>query len=288
LAEFGEPLFLPRSGACLLKRRINGSDLSDAMGPYPLLFCRDWRALGDDLADLEHQLVSVVAVADPFAVEGMGTPEDAFDQVVPFKDHFVAELNQAPEQFVRKSHQVHARKALRSVDVQVCGHPWDYHDEWVSLYANLTRRHAISGIRAFSPRAFERQLKTLGMVMFRAKAGDEVVGMDLWFQQGDVAYGHLAAFSDLGYRIRASYATKWTVLHHFMGRVQWVDFAGSAGVTDNESDGLASFKSGWSTGRRTAFLCTRVLQPDTYLDLSQRHGNSASRYFPAYRAGEFG
>ena len=62
--------------------------------------------------------------------------------------------------------------------------------------------------------------------MFEASAGGDVVGLDLWYVHGDVAYGHLAAFSDLGYGLGASYATKWAMLHHFSGRVRWVDLSG--------------------------------------------------------------
>ncbi len=124
--------------------------------------------------------------------------------------------------------------------------------------------------------------------MFGATAGDEIVGLDLWFVQGDVAYGHLAAFSELGYELRASYATKWVMLHYFRGRVSWVNLTGSAGIAAGEMDGLATFKSGWSTTTRTVYLCERVLQPETYETLARERRACAAGYFPAYRSGEFG
>ena len=288
LAEFGNPLWLPLSGGWLLQRRIERTQFFDAMGPYPMFFCRDWSRLDEDLSGLATELVSVVVVADPFARQSRDNLEKTFDRVVRFKDHYVAELNQPPELFVRPSHRAHSRRALRSLEVDVHERPWEHIDDWVRLYANLTRRHSISGLRSFSRLAFEKQLKTPGLVMFRATAGSEIVGLDLWFVQGDVAYGHLAAFSDLGYGLRASYATKWTMLNYFMGRVKWVDLAGSSGISVNEMDGLAKFKSGWSTTTNAAYLCERILRPDVYEALAGRRPTSTEGYFPAYRAGEFG
>jgi hypothetical protein len=288
LAEFGQPFQLPRSGGWLLRRSIEGSAYSDAMGLYPLLICADWSRLHLDLTDIADEVVSVVAVTDPFAGQSEFSLHRAFDRVVPFKDHYVAELSRPPQEFVGRSHRSHARRALQAIDVQVAERPWDYLDEWVDLYANLVRRYAISGLRVFSRRAFEKQLRTPGMVMFRATAGGEVVGLDLWFVLGDVAYGHLAAFSDLGYSLRASYATKWTMLHHFMGRVAWVDLAGSVGPSGAGADGLSQFKKGWSTGIKMTYLCGRVMQQDAYADLTGSRPTSHQGYFPAYRAGDFG
>jgi hypothetical protein len=287
LAEFGNPLLLPKSEGWILQRGIGRTGFCDAMGPYPMFLCRDWSRLDEDLAALASDLVSVVLVADPFAPQRVEQLEATFDHVVRFKDHYVAELNARPEEFVRPSHQAHARRALRSLRVEVYERPSEYLDDWVRLYANLTARHSISGLRAFSRAAFEQQLKTPGLVMFGASADDEIVGLDLWYVQGDVAYGHLAAFSDLGYELRASYATKWTMLHSFMGRVSWVNLTGSAGVPVGEMDGLAQFKSGWSTTTKPVYLCERILQPDTYEALAENRATSPGGYFPAYRSGEF-
>lgn len=288
LAEFGSPLQLPLSGGWLLQRRIERTEFFDAMGPYPIFCCRDWSRLDEDLSGLATDLVSVVLVADPFARHSGDQFEKTFDHVVRFKDHFVAELNQPPEAFVRPSHRAHARRALRSLGVDVYERPWEHIDDWVRLYANLTSRHSISGLRAFSRQAFEKQLKTPGLVMFGATAGDEIVGLDLWFVQGDVAHGHLAAFSDLGYELRASYATKWTMLNYFWGRVSWVNLLGSPGISDGEMDGLAKFKSGWSTTTKAVYLCERILQPEVYETLSAERPTTIEGYLPAYRSGEFG
>ncbi len=149
LAEFGSPLPLSLSGGWLLRRRIGRTESFDAMGPYPMFACRDWSRLDEDLSGFAADLVSVVLVADPFAGESAENLEKTFDHVVRFKDHYVAELTTPPEAFVRPSHRAHARRALRSLEVDVYDRPWEHIDDWVRLYDNLTSRHSISGLRAF-------------------------------------------------------------------------------------------------------------------------------------------
>jgi hypothetical protein len=287
LAEFGEPILLPRSGGWLIRRPIKGSDESwDAIGPYPMFECRKWGHLEDDLSRLADDLVGVVVVPDPFGSFDERGLRSIFDRVHEFKTHFVADLRYPPEEFVRKSHQYHARRSLRSVVVDVCENPLDQLDDWMHLYEHLARRHGITGMRAFSKSAFEQQLRIPGLVMFRARAGDSTVGLDLWYVQRDVAIAHLAAFSDLGYRLRTSYATKWTALKHFGSRVRWMNLTGISGNGSIKWDGLADFKSGWSTDTRTTYLCERILQPEAYNRLSAERNPLGQSYAPSYRAGE--
>ncbi|MBI2529355.1 MAG: GNAT family N-acetyltransferase [Candidatus Rokubacteria bacterium] len=284
---FGRPRALPRSGAYVLERPIPGSTDRDAMGCYPLLCCAEWRALPQDLRDLED-LVSLTCVADPFAPCDRSTLEQWFDVVLDFKPHFVTELTRPVEAIVSRSHQAAVRRALRHVDVEVCHDPAAQLDQWVRLYDCLIQRHGITGIRAFSRAAFARQLALPGMVMFRATSGaGETIGMDLWYVQGDVAYGHLAAFSSRGYELRASYATKWHVLRHFHGKVRWLGLGGAAGTRPGVADGLSAFKRGWATGTRMAHLCGRILDRSRYEALCASRGTGTTRYFPAYRQEEF-
>jgi hypothetical protein len=208
-----------------------------------------------------------------------------FDRAIPFKEHFVIETKQRPEHFVSPSHRVHARRALRDVAVDLCPSPLALIDEWDHLYSVLAARHGITGLRRFSRAAFERQLAVPGLVMFRASARGETVGLDLWMAQGDDVHNHLTAFSDRGYELRASYATKWSAIEYFQPRVRWINLG--AGTSTDPEGGLSAFKRGWSTGTKTAWLCGRVLQPATYAEIASATRTSAVDYFPAYRSGEF-
>jgi len=285
LSELGTPVQLPASQGFVLRRAIFDTPHCDAVGPYPLFSCLNWEGLRHDLADLERMLVSIVLVADPFGGYDFDLLERTFSHVIPFKEHHVVRTGPRPDSFVSAGHRRNALRALRHVDVSVCPDPLALLDDWERLYGVLVGRHAITGLRRFSREVFRAQLAVPGLVMFRAGVGQRTVGLDLWYVQGDCAYGHLAAFDPEGYELHASYATKWRMLEYFHDKVKWVDLGG--GATGDPDDGLAKFKRGWATSTRTAWLCGRVLQPANYASLTARiPAESSEAYFPAYRRGE--
>lgn len=279
LAEFGTPRPLRRSGGWILEREIPGTPHRDAMGPYPLFVCENWSALHEDLGEVGEDLVSLTIVTDPFGDYDEALLHKCFDAVRPFKEHFVTDLK-APT--ISKHHRYYARKALEKVDVEECGEPMRFLDEWTALYEGLASRHGIAGIKAFSRDAFALQLRVPGLVMLRAVSGKETVGLHLWYVSGGVAYSHLAASSERGYELMASYALHRFAIESIAGRVRWLDLGAGAGVV-REASGLDRFKKGWSNGTRTAYLCGRIFDHEVYKELSQ---GSDIEYFPAYRAGE--
>jgi Acetyltransferase (GNAT) domain len=295
LAEFGAPVALPGSGSRILRRTV-APGIADAMGLYPLFCCRDWTALAADLDEVgraraaEVPLTSLVVVTDPFGANDPGILAAAFpDRVMPFKDHFVADLSRPLSSFVSTHHR---RYALRdTVEVEVCAQPLAWLDDWCRLYNHLCARHRIHGIPALSRAAFARQLVVPGITALRASAAGETLGMVLWYRQGDVAYYHLAAYSDEGYRQRASFPLFWLAYEHLAATgAGWASLgagasAGSAALSQG-TDGLIRFKRGWSTGTRPTYLCGRIFRADIYAALAAQRGLADSRYFPAYRHGE--
>ena len=281
LSGFGRPRLLPRSGGWILERDIPGTLHRDAMGPYPLFACRDWPSLQEDLDRIED-LVSLTVVTDPFGGYDEPLLHRCFDVVRPFKKHFVADLTLPADAIVSKHHRYYARKALEKVRVEECAEPVRFLDGWTRLYTGLTERHGLTGIKAFSREAFARQLRVPGIAMLRAVFGEQTVGMHLWYVSGGVAYSHLAASSERGYELMASYALYRFAVERFAGRVRWLDLGAGIGA-GKEAGGLDRFKRGWSTGARTAYLCGRVFDREAYEALSLE---SYTGYFPAYRAGE--
>jgi hypothetical protein len=288
LSEFGTPQLLPACEGWVLVRAVPGSSYRDAMGCYPLFACTDWSALPADLADLDADLVCLALVTDPFADNHSATWQRAFPDVcVPFKSHFVVDLGRAPNSFVSAHHRRNIRTAARHVDVEVCADPTAHATEWIALYANLIARHGIRGIPAFSPRALTEQLHVPGLVMLRAVHRGDTVGMTLWYRQGDAAYYHLGACTDLGYRLRASFSLHAFALTYFAPQLAWLNLGAGAGTRGSGSSGLARFKSGWATSRRTAYFCGRILNAARYHELARAKSAPASHYFPSYRDGEF-
>lgn len=289
LAECGTPLQLPRSRGWVLRRRIPGFALEDAMWCYPLFSCNDWSQLGLDLDELEGELVSLSVVTDPFGEYTEAYLKECFrDVVVPFKQHFVVDLSRPPETFVHPHHRRNARRALRELQVERCAAPSDFLDDWTALYATLVERHAVTGVAAFSRDSFAAQLAVPGVEAFRAARDGATVGMLLWYAQGEVAYYHLGAYSARGYELRASFALFSYAMEYFTRQgLRWLNLGGGAGTGAGSESGLSRFKAGWSNDTRTAYFCGRVLDPLRYQEIVTAKNVPPTEYFPAYRLGEF-
>ena len=114
LSEIGAPRLLPRSGGWILERQIPDSQHRDAMGCYPLFACEDWSQVSDDLESIGNDLVSVAVVTDPFGAYDEDCLRKSFpDVTIPFKDHFVVDLNREPHTFVHSHHRRNTAKANR-------------------------------------------------------------------------------------------------------------------------------------------------------------------------------
>lgn len=289
LAEFGDPVLLSASGAWVIERTIANTAERDAMGCYPLFACSDWSNLKKDLDGRADQLVSIVAVTDPFGNYTTELLKSAFDDlVVPFKEHFVVDLSAAPQTFVHAHHQRNARRALETVKIESCAHPADCEKDWNELYGNLIARHDIRGIARFSPASFAQQLKVPGAVLLKATREGATIGMTWWFISGSVGYYHLGAYSESGYNLRASFALFWTALELFRDAgLDWLDLGAGAGLDSSGEDGLTRFKRGWTNTTRPAYLCGRIFDRRRYDQIVAARGAKEGNFFPAYRAGEF-
>jgi len=291
LSEFGEPVELPHCGGWVLQRRIPGFDHSDLMGCYPRFLCRDWGKLPHDLAEMDGRYVALSLVTDPFADLANAGVFDCFTTSEPFKRHYAVVLDDSWQQGVKRHHRYYARKALGDMTTEIAADTGAYLDEWLSLYRNLIQRHRIQGIKAFSRDSFEQQLKIPGLLMIvgTMKSSGRVAGIHLVFRHGVFAYSHLSAYSDEGYRMRASYALYWETLAILAAQgVQYFDLGAAAGLEDDPDDGLSKFKKGWANAERLSYLCGRVLDPDAYEHICRRTNTQNAPYFPAYRFGEFG
>ncbi len=267
-------------------RDVPGGGHRDAIGAYPIFCCGDWDGLDEDLHELGRELVAVALVADPFGGWSMELLEQCFpDVLLRFKDHFVVELGPDPMRRVHPHHRRNATRAQRELAVEEVADMVGFLDEWEALYANLTRRHEIRGAAVFSRASFAAQLAVPGLVALRARRRGTTVGAALWYEQGSVAYYHLAAYDQEGYEGGASFALFACALERFADRgLAWVSLGAGAGVSGDRNDGLTRFKRGWSTGTRPAWFCGRVLQRTAYEELA---GPGSRSWFPAYRQGEF-
>jgi len=284
----GEVLELPGAGGCLIARHVPGDAAAeDLMGPYPLFVCKDWSRMPEDLDRLPKSYATATLVTDPFSPLGPRELEDlGWDHFARLKEHYVVDLTRQPGIKLSRHHRRKVRAATRQVDVQYLDRPLLVLEDWLALYQNLVRRHAITGIARFSRESFERQLALPGMVAMVARGRNEPLGITLWLLGEDVAYYHLGAYSETGYAQGASFALFAAALQEFHGKVTHLALGGAAGVNPRESDGLARFKAGWATGVRDVYLCGRVLNGNLFQRLcdARPRSRTGSDFFPPYRA----
>jgi hypothetical protein len=283
--EFGTPRELSHCQGWIIERPIPGFSYTDAMGCYPLFACRDWSRLHVDIEELGSDLVSLALVTDPFGTYDEHYLRRCFtDVVIPFKEHYVVDLQKPRNRVVSKHHRYYARKGLQRLTVDVHSDPPAFLDDWMELHRHLVLNHQIKGVSAFSRPAFAQQLATPGMVLLRARHADQPVAAIMHYTYGDVAYAHILGCTDVGYQNFALYALIWSAIEHFTGTVRWLDIMGVPGLQDRGSEGIRQFKQGWTTETRTAWFCGRILNATRYTEIVNVTGTAGASYFPAYRS----
>lgn len=288
LPQMGQPLRLPTSEAWLLQQEIDATGYMDVRGAYPLFCCADWQNLQVDLAALDESIAAVSLVTDPFGQYDEALLQKCFpDRAFRFKTHYLVDLSEPPASFIAKHHLRNVAKAQGALEIFEAPDSNAYLDVWCGLYENLVKRHNLRGLQAFSYISFARQFEVPGLRVFVAKERDTVVGMLLCITQGDYSYYHLAAYSDRGYKLRASFGL---FMHSFEvlaeDGIQKLNLGGAAGLLNagSKENGLARFKRGWSNAVRDVWFCGRVLNRDAYEALCRQHDGPKNGFFPAYRA----
>ena len=287
LSDFGRPRWLSHCGGWVLERMIPGSHSRDAMGCYPIFCCNDWRGIPADLDELSEELVSIVLVTDPFGPLGQRELNAVFDRVTAFKEHFVADLTKPIDAIVSKKRFRSARKALCRLTVEKVEDPTALVDDWLALHSRMVSKLQLNGMKVLCRPALLRLFSVPGLVVLRASHEGRTVGMHVELAQGDVVYGHLAAYDEVGYRLGASYALHLWEIEHFVGKARWIDWGGVAGLVPNRADGLTAFKRGFSSETRQVYLCGKIFDAREYKALAAKAGCGPTSYFPAYRNGEF-
>ncbi|MCK4763670.1 MAG: hypothetical protein KAW12_15830 [Candidatus Aminicenantes bacterium] len=289
-ASIGQPLDLEFSKGRILKRPVFDSGLFDGMGVYPFLCCTYWTELERDLERLQKELISFSFVSDPLGNYDANRLEKIFsDKFQPFKTHYVIELAKYDRDLLPANHKRNIKKNRDKVTIGTVAKPLSCLDQWNRLYENLAKRHRIEGILTFSEAAFAKQLRVPGIHVFQGSVGNEIDGMLLWYRQGAAAYYHLGAFSPIGYEMNLSFKLFDYAIGYFkeMG-LERLNLGGGAGVAENPGDGLARFKKGWSNSTRSTYFCGKIFDKEKYREIAEKRKLSGSRYFPAYREGDFG
>ena len=285
LSEIGAPVYLKNSGAWVIERTIPNTNYKDAMGCYPLFACENWAGLAEDIESKRKDWISFSIVTDPFGRFCEQSIKETFtDKCFPFKNHFAINLQTDWQNQLHKNHLRKARKAIKSLDIELVENPFESLDDWDKLYKILVARHNIKGMAKFSGKAFVGMFETPGLYVYKASLDGEIAGMVLFYEMDEVVYYHLGAYSDDGYRHNASFGLFFQAIKDFsaLGK-KWLNLGSGAGTAENENDGLTRFKKGWSSETRTTFFCGKILNKAIYTQLANRTGAGPKGFFPAYR-----
>lgn len=271
-----EAFALKEADSHVLLRPIPGSDAIDALGVYPLCPLKANADLSKDFAELKSRgAVSLVLVNDPFVHPPLELLQQQFDRVTPFKEHFLCDLSK-PHEFT-KHHRYEVRYSRKQCEVRVISLK-DALDDWYALYETLITKHGMKGIQAF-PKRYFADICALEPITVGAYMDGALASAHIWFRNGDVAYSHLAASSETGYKSRAAYAVYDESITHLKGLgVKIIDLGGGAG--NEASKGLTFLKQGFSNSSVMAHLCAKVLDEKHYAELSK---GKETNFFPAYR-----
>ncbi|MEM4380264.1 MAG: GNAT family N-acetyltransferase [Thermoplasmatales archaeon] len=281
--EYSDPVYLERSRVFCLKLTNPYTPFFDLSYCYPFLPIKSLNGLIEDLKNVHGAYQCFYGVLSPWIqiVEEKEIAE--FELFFQYKDHFFTDLNQELWSTLPNTHKRLIKKSEKKVSVNLA-YPNNVLDDWVQLYKNLIRRHQITGLTAFSDQTLRSFLLIPGAFVYAAYLDNQICGIAIFYPHDHLVYYHLAAYSDQGYQVSASYAIFWKAIRDFkqLG-FRALHLGGVPGVYASES-GLQRFKKGWATGCVRSFFCGKVLNKEQF-ELTRQMSGSASvtDYFPPYR-----
>ena len=279
LGHVGEAVAVPEWGGHVLTRPTPHGAAHDAMGPYPLTVMSEGADLPGGLQRLADEgMVSVVLVLDDRLRPGMAALEQAFDFVRPFKSHVLHDRAHGPLE-LGKHHRYELRRAQARVEAREIALS-DHLAAWQTLYGELAGRHGLGGLHDFPAAHHEALAQLPGARTFGAFIEGRLVSAHVFITHDGYAISHLAASAVEGYETGAAYAVNDLAIAALTD-CEAINFGGGSGSGDDPADGLVRFKKGFANTTAPAWLCGKVLNPETYATLSAGHGDGA--YFPAYR-----
>ncbi|MBN8532333.1 MAG: GNAT family N-acetyltransferase [Alphaproteobacteria bacterium] len=278
-----EPVWLPHAATHVLKRLIPGTEHHDAMGCYPLCVMRADSGIKEDFEILKrHGCVTLVAVTDCLSQPDEAFLSAHFDRCRRYKTHYVHDARLANADY-SKHHRDRIRRARKSCETRVVNLA-DHLDAWMECYTTLVKKKNITGIQNF-PREYFAAVAAMPEAVTIAAFVDGVFASGhIWMRHEGLAYAHLAASTELGYKLRCAFPIYDDAIQ-MLKADHIIDFGGGAGAEESEADGLRDFKKGFANAEKRNFLCGKILNAELYQSLCNVRGvDPDAAFFPAYRS----
>lgn len=288
-SHMGEPFYIEPLSTWSIIRNTPVKGVCDIMANYPVLpIYNDIASLRDGIEYIKKEIphaASFTFVSDPFY--GISSKQLSFylDYYSPFKTHYFYDNRLSNKQFT-KHHRYEVRRSLDKVNVKIDGITNRERDLF-DIYKFLVSKHKITGILNYDISSFKYMAQVNGFVLFNAyDYNNKIESFHIWAETNDYAYSFLAASTDIGYKLMASYAIYDTAVKHFDNK-KVISFGGGAGLREQVNCGLSRFKEGFSNSYGKSYVCGKILSSELYYELcksvpTKRGGSS---YFPLYRGG---
>ncbi len=272
---------------------------SDAASPYgypgPLLREADDPEMARVLLSafrkyaLDNDIISVFVRLHPLLND---TPE-AFSElgdVVRHGETVYVDLRKSPEEIwhdTRHDHREHIRK-LQRLGFTVEFDAWSRIDGFIAAYTATMQRVTADNFYRFPESYFHELREALGtrLHLCTVQAPDgEVASGALFTLQDGISQGHLAATLGKYLQLGPSKLMAYS-------QIIWLKSAGASafhlgGGVSSRTDGLFTFKAGFSKLRTSFCTCSAIIDPDKYKQLveaaSGKVGQRQGFFFPGYR-----
>lgn len=237
---------------------------------------------------LDNNLISVFVRLHPLLND---TPEifGELGEVVRHGETVYVDLHKSPEEIwhdTRHDHREHIRK-LQKLGFTVEFDAWSRLDGFIAAYTATMQRVTAENFYRFPESYFHELREALGtrLHLCTVQAPDgEVASGALFTLQDGISQGHLAATLSKYLQLGPSKLMAYS-------QIIWLKSAGASvfhlgGGVSSRTDGLFTFKAGFSKLRSSFSTCSAIINPDKYRQLVEAASGKVGQrqgFFPGYR-----
>lgn len=289
--ESGDVYRLPQTDSYLIQKPYKDG-FSDLCSVYPFYDPPKKHQFYhiDLIADInsitDPNILSVTIVTNPlmkWAEMPVGKDNWCWSYCKEFKTHYYIDYREKLD--LPSNHKRNIKKSLNSLDIKIdmISSNEKKAQSFIGFYKNLVKRHDIVGFADFPDSYFLSLFNVPGIMLLEAypKGSREPCGQITYLLDGEYAYYHLAAYNEEGYANNASFGMMHSAIEYFRSLgVNKLLLGGSAGMIEDENDGLARFKKGFSNKSIKNHILGKVLNESKYNEFSK---GINKEYFPLYR-----
>ena len=281
--SLGPNILLTQSDSYLNKRVIGTTGHYDLVFPYPMFAGRNFSAIGQDIRSLsQSDAVSMTIRSDAFFEKTVSQTEAVWDWFRPFKTHHITNLSKPWRDKAARNAKRYEVRARRTFTFSEVLNPAFYASDLRRLNSIILNRKRVTNTSIIAETILRQQLGLSGARLFRASDSNGIQGLAFFMVTEKRAYAYMIGATDEARSNNVIYGLYGYALDSFQDAMDYVDFGGVPGTSDDQSHPIAQFKQLWTNETAQSFICGKVFRPDVYKNLSKAHPTSHVNFFPAY------